>query len=212
MRRRRLGGAARTVFPVGLGCMGFSWGYHDPSVGEREATDVIRHAIDLGVDRFDTADVYGPFTNETLVGRALEGRRDRVVLATKAGLVLEDRATYRYGRDGSPAHVRKAAEGSLERLGVDVIDLYYLHRIDPKVPVEETWGAMAELVAEGKVRFLGLSEATVADLDRVSRIHPVTAVQWDISLWTRDSFPTSCPGARRTRPTSSPSRRSGADS
>jgi aryl-alcohol dehydrogenase-like predicted oxidoreductase len=167
--------------------MGFSWGYRDEAVGEDAAVDVIRRAIDLGVDHFDTADVYGPFTNERLVGRALGGgRRDAVVLATKTGLVVEDKATYRFGRDGRPAHVRESCEGSLARLGVDVIDLYYLHRIDPSTPVEETWGAMAELVRAGKVRWLGISEPSVDDLERVSRIHAVTAVQSELSLWTRD--------------------------
>jgi aryl-alcohol dehydrogenase-like predicted oxidoreductase len=186
VRRRRLGSSARSVFPVGLGCMEFSWGYHDRSVSESAAIDVMRHAIDLGVDHFDTSDAYGPFTNEALVGRAIEGRRDRVAIATKVGLVVEDKATYNYGRDGRPEHVRRSCEGSLERLGIDAIDLYYLHRIDPKVPVEETWGAMAALVAAGKVRSLGISEASVDDLDRVSRIHPVGAVQSELSLWTRD--------------------------
>jgi aryl-alcohol dehydrogenase-like predicted oxidoreductase len=166
--------------------MGFSWGYRDSSVDEAAAIDVIRHAIDLGVDHFDTADVYGPFTNETLLARAIAGRRDRVVVATKVGLVVEDKATYRFGRDGRPEHVREACDGSLARLGIDVIDLYYLHRIDPQVPVEETWGAMAGLVAAGKVRYLGISEASVEDLERVSRVHPVTAVQSELSLWTRD--------------------------
>ena len=166
--------------------MGFSWGYRDSSVDETAAIDVIRHAIDLGVDHFDTADVYGPFTNETLLARAITGRRDRVVVATKVGLVVEDKATFRFGRDGSPEHVREACDGSLARLGIDVIDLYYLHRIDPQVPVEETWGAMAGLVAAGKVRYLGISEASVEELERVSRVHPVTAVQSELSLWTRD--------------------------
>ena len=167
--------------------MGFSWGYRDESVGEDAAIDVIRHALDLGVDHFDTADVYGPFTNERIVGRALAGgRRDGVVLATKTGLVVEDKATYKFGRDGRPEHVRESCDGSLSRLGVDVIDLYYLHRIDPATPVEETWGAMGELVAAGKVRWLGISEPSVDDLERVSRIHPVTAVQSELSLWTRD--------------------------
>ena len=166
--------------------MGFSWGYRDHSVDEAAAIGVIRHAIDLGVDHFDTADMYGPFANESLLGRALEGRRDRVVVATKAGLVVEDRATYRSGRNGRPEHIRAACDASLERLGIDVIDLYYLHRIDPNVPVEETWGAMAELVAAGKVHQLGISEASVGELERVSRIHPVTAVQSELSLWTRD--------------------------
>ena len=185
MRKRRLGKAPRSVFPVGLGCMGLSWAY-ERSADEAAGIALIRSAIDLGVDHLDTADVYGPFTNESLVGRAIEGRRDRVVLATKVGLVLEDEATYRYGRDGRPEHIREACDESLERLGVDVIDLYYLHRIDPKVSVEETWGAMAGLVAAGKVRWLGISEASVAELERVSRVHPVTAVQSELSLWTRD--------------------------
>jgi aryl-alcohol dehydrogenase-like predicted oxidoreductase len=166
--------------------MGFSWGYRDRSVDEAAAIDVIRAAIDLEVDHFDTADVYGPFANESLLGRALAGRRDRVVIATKVGLVVEDKATYQFGRNGRPEHVREACDGSLERLRTDVIDLYYLHRIDPKVPVEETWGAMAELVRSGKVRYLGISEPSVADLERVSRVHPVTAVQSELSLWTRD--------------------------
>jgi aryl-alcohol dehydrogenase-like predicted oxidoreductase len=174
------------VFPVGLGCMGLSWGYRDPSVDERAGIALIQDAIDLGVDHFDTADVYGPFTNEKLVGRALAGRRDRIVLATKVGLVVEDAATYRYGRNGRPEHVRASCDASLSRLGVDVIDLYYLHRVDPVTPVEETWTAMAGLVAAGKVRWLGISEPSVAELDRVSAIHPVTAVQSEMSLWTRD--------------------------
>jgi len=166
--------------------MGFSWAYRDESVDEAASIDVIRRAIDIGVDHFDTADAYGPFTNESLLARAVDGRRDRVVIATKTGLVLEDKSTYRYGRDGRPEHVREACEGSLQRLGIDVIDLYYLHRIDPKTPLEETWGAMAGLVKAGKVRSLGISEASVEDLERVSRVHPVTAVQSELSLWTRD--------------------------
>jgi len=166
--------------------MGLSWGYRDPSVDERAGIALIQDAIDLGVDHFDTADVYGPFTNEKLVGRALAGRRDRIVLATKVGLVVEDAATYRYGRNGRPEHVRASCDASLSRLGVDDIDLYYLHRVDPVTPVEETWTAMAGLVAAGKVRWLGISEPSVAELDRVSAIHPVTAVQSEMSLWTRD--------------------------
>jgi aryl-alcohol dehydrogenase-like predicted oxidoreductase len=166
--------------------MGFSWGYRDTSVDEAAAIDVIRRAIDLGVDHFDTADVYGPFANESLVGRAIADRREQVLIATKAGLVIEDKETFRFGRDGRPEHIREACDGSLERLGIDVIDLYYLHRVDPQVPVEETWGAMAGLVSAGKVRFLGISEASVEELERVSRVHPVTAVQSELSLWTRD--------------------------
>jgi aryl-alcohol dehydrogenase-like predicted oxidoreductase len=186
MQQRRLGTTPRSLFPVGLGCMGLSWGYRDPSVDEAAGIDLIRQAIDLGVDHFDTADVYGPFTNESLVGRALAGRRERVTLATKAGLVVEDAATYRYGRNGRAEHIRASCDGSLKRLAVDIIDLYYLHRIDPQTPVEETWGAMASLVAAGKVRWLGISEPSVAELERVARIHPVTAVQSELSLWTRD--------------------------
>ena len=186
VRKRRLGSTAVSVFPVGLGCMGFSWGYRDESVDEASAADVIRRAIDLGVDFFDTADMYGPYTNEALLGRAVGGRRDRVVLATKTGILIEDKATYRFGRDGRPEHIREACDGSLSRLGIESIDLYYLHRIDPKVPLEETWGAMASLVQAGKVRSLGISEASVEQLERVSRIHPVTAVQSELSLWTRD--------------------------
>jgi len=186
MLRRRLGGTGRPVFPVGLGCMGLSWAYRDASVDEAAGIRLIHEAIDLGVEHLDTADVYGPFTNESLVGRALAGRRDRVVLATKCGLVLEDRATYRYGRNGRPEHVRAACDASLSRLGVEVIDLYYLHRVDPQTPVEETWRAMAALVEAGKVRGLGISEPTADELERVSRIHPVAAVQSELSLWTRD--------------------------
>jgi aryl-alcohol dehydrogenase-like predicted oxidoreductase len=186
MQKRQLGATARSVFPVGLGCMGLSWAYRDPSVDAAAGVDLVRQAIDLGVDHLDTSDAYGPFTNESLVGRALEGRRDRVLLATKAGLVIEDRATFRFGRNGRPEHIRAACDGSLQRLGVDVIDLYYLHRIDPQTPVEESWGAMAALVAAGKVRWLGISEPSVAELDRVAKIHPVTAVQSELSLWTRD--------------------------
>lgn len=172
--------------------MGFSWAY-EPMHDDAGAIDVMHHAIDIGVNHFDTSDVYGPYTNEKLVGRAVAGRRDRVVIATKVGLVVEDPSTYRFGRDGSPVHVRDACDGSLERLGVDTIDLYYLHRIDPKVPVTETWGAMAELVAAGKVRSLGISEPSVDDLEKISRIHPVTAVQSELSLWTRDYLSTVVP-------------------
>ena len=166
--------------------MELSWAYHDRSVDDAAGIALIRRAVDLGVDHFDTSNAYGPYTNESLVGRALAGRRERVVIATKAGLVLESLAGYKYGRNGRPEHIREECDASLGRLGVDTIDLYYLHRIDPQVPVEETWGAMAELVRAGKVRWLGVSEAKVPELDRIARIHPVTAVQSELSLWTRD--------------------------
>jgi aryl-alcohol dehydrogenase-like predicted oxidoreductase len=166
--------------------MELSWAYHDRSVDDAAGIALIRRAVDLGVDHFDTSNAYGPYTNESLVGRALAGRRERVVIATKAGLVLESLAGYKYGRNGRPEHIREECDASLGRLGIDTIDLYYLHRIDPQVPVEETWGAMAELVRAGKVRWLGVSEAKVPELDRIARIHPVTAVQSELSLWTRD--------------------------
>jgi len=166
--------------------MELSWAYHDRNVDDAAGIALIRRAVDLGVDHFDTSNAYGPYTNESLVGRALAGRRERVVIATKAGLVLESLAGYKYGRNGRPEHIREECDASLGRLGIDTIDLYYLHRIDPQVPVEETWGAMAELVRAGKVRWLGVSEAKVPELDRIARIHPVTAVQSELSLWTRD--------------------------
>jgi aryl-alcohol dehydrogenase-like predicted oxidoreductase len=184
--QRRLLASGRSVFPVGLGCMGLSWAYRDAAVDEAAGIRLIHEAIDLGVEHLDTADVYGPFINESLVGRALAGRRERVVVATKCGLVIEDAGTYRYGRNGRSEHLRAACDASLSRLGVDAIDLYYLHRVDPQTPVEETWRAMASLVAAGKARGLGISEPTVDELERVSRIHPVAAVQSELSLWTRD--------------------------
>ena len=168
--------------------MGLSWAYHDAAVDEAAAQALLRTAIDAGVDHFDTADAYGHGENERLVGRALaaSGRRADVVLATKLGLVRGETEKYRYTRNGRPEYVRAACDASLRRLGLERIDLYYLHRIDPETPVEETWSAMAELVAAGTVRWLGVSEAKVADLDRIHRIHPVTAVQSELSLWTRD--------------------------
>ena len=169
--------------------MGLSWAYHDAAVDEAVAEALLRTAIDAGVDHFDTSDAYGHGANETLVGRALaaSGRRDRIVVATKVGLVGGEGATqYKYRRDGRPEHIRAACDASLRRLGLDTIDLYYLHRIDPQVPVEDTWSAMAGLVAAGKVKWLGISEAKVAELERIRSVHPVTAVQSELSLWTRD--------------------------
>ena len=183
MQRRTLGSSGIGVSAIGLGCMGMSWAYGD--AGRAESVDVIHRASTLGVTFFDTSDVYGPFTNEELVGRALAGRRDEVVIATKAGLVVEDSQRGKIGRDGRPEHIREACEASLRRLGVDVIDLYYLHRVDEKVPVEESVGAMAELASEGKVRALGLSEVDVPTLERAFAIHPIDALQSELSLWTR---------------------------
>ena len=189
-QRRRLGATGRSVHPVGLGCMGLSWAYHAEPVPEAEGIALIHRAIDLGVDHLDTSDAYGPYKNEELVGRAIADRRDRVVLATKFGLTRDPDASgkskYKYGRNGRPEYVRSACDASLKRLKVDEIDLYYLHRVDPETPLEDTWGAMARLVEAGKVRWLGISEPKVPQLELAHRIHPVTAVQSEMSLWTRD--------------------------
>ncbi|HEY1479984.1 MAG TPA: aldo/keto reductase, partial [Gaiellales bacterium] len=155
---------------------------------DAESLTVIDRALELGVTFLDTSDVYGPYTNESLVGRALAGRRDQVVLATKVGLLRDDLTTYALHHDARPERIREAIDASLQRLGTDVIDLYYLHRVDPDVPVEESFGAMAELVAEGKVRALGLSEVDVPTLERASAIHTVAALQSELSLWTRDAL------------------------
>jgi aryl-alcohol dehydrogenase-like predicted oxidoreductase len=186
VKQRTLGSSGIAVSAIGLGCMGMSWAYG--AGDDAESIAVIHRAIELGVTFLDTSDVYGPFTNEQLVGRAIAGRRDELVIATKAGLTVEDRANYVLGRDGRPEHIREACEASLLRLGIDVIDLYYLHRVDPDVPVEDSYGVMAELVAEGKVRALGLSEVDVPTLERAAAIHPVAALQSELSLWTRDAL------------------------
>jgi aryl-alcohol dehydrogenase-like predicted oxidoreductase len=182
---RSLGSGGPSVGAVGLGCMPMNWAYGGQTQ-EDEAFRAIHRAIDLGVTLLDTADVYGPFTNEDLVGRALEGRRDEVVLATKVGLVVGPNGGYPMANDARPEHVRSAIDASLRRLRTDVIDLYQLHRIDPAVPLEESWGVMAELVQAGKARALGLSEANVDELERARAIHPVASVQSELSLWTRD--------------------------
>ena len=183
MKARRLGRQGPKVSEIGLGCMSMSKVYGQPD--EVEAIHTINRALELGVNFLDTADVYGPFTNEKLVGRAIAGHREDVVLATKFGLVRSDEPGYR-GVDGSPAHVRRACQASLERLGVEYIDLYYLHRVDPKTPIEETVGAMADLVDEDKVRYLGLSEAAPKTIRRAHAVHPISALQSEYSLWTRD--------------------------
>jgi aryl-alcohol dehydrogenase-like predicted oxidoreductase len=177
-------GSDLIVSAMGLGCMGMSEFYGDTDEGEAVAT--IHRALDLGVTMLDTADMYGPFTNEKLVGRAIAGRRDEVVIATKFGNVRDPDDPMKRRIDGSPSYVRSACDASLERLGVDVIDLYYQHRVDKSVPIEDTVGAMSELVAAGKVRRIGLSEASVSTIRRAHATHPVTALQSEYSLWTRD--------------------------
>jgi aryl-alcohol dehydrogenase-like predicted oxidoreductase len=184
MQTRRLGSNGLTVSAIGLGCMGMSEFYGPRDEAESIAT--LHRAIDLGCTFLDTADMYGPHTNEQLVGRAIKGRRDQVVLATKFGIVRDPQNPLVRGIAGKPEYVRQACEGSLKRLGVEVIDLYYQHRVDADTPIEETVGAMAQLVQEGKVRFLGLSEAGAATLRRASAVHPIAALQSEYSLWTRD--------------------------
>ena len=183
MEHRFLGPDRLEVSTEGLGCMGMSEFYGSADEGEAIAT--IHRAIDLGVTFFDTADMYGPFTNERLVGRALEGRRDSVVLATKFGNVRGEDGS-RLGVRGDPEYVHQACDASLKRLGVDHIDLYYQHRVDPHVPIEETVGAMKELLEAGKVRHLGLSEAGPGTIRRAHAVHPITALQTEYSLWSRD--------------------------
>jgi aryl-alcohol dehydrogenase-like predicted oxidoreductase len=181
---RTLGPAGPAVSALGLGCMGMSEFYGEHSDTESLAT--LRQALDLGVNFLDTADMYGPYTNEELVGRALRGRRREAFLATKFGFVRDNLNPTARAIDARPQRVREACEGSLKRLGVEQIDLYYLHRVDPAVAIEETVGAMAQLVKEGKVRFLGLSEVSPHTLERAHRVHPITALQSEYSLWTRD--------------------------
>jgi aryl-alcohol dehydrogenase-like predicted oxidoreductase len=183
MHRRTLGTEGLEVSAQGLGCMGMSEFYG--TADEGEAIETIHRALDLGITFLDTADMYGPFTNERLVGRAIEGRRDEVQIATKFGNERSEDGGY-LGINGSPEYVRRACDASLERLGVDHIDLYYQHRVDKTVPIEETVGAMAELVQQGKVRHLGLSEASPETIRRANAVHQITALQTEYSLWTRD--------------------------
>jgi aryl-alcohol dehydrogenase-like predicted oxidoreductase len=183
VERRALGAQGLVVSAEGLGCMGMSEFYGAADDGESIAT--ILRALELGVDLLDTADMYGPFTNERLVGRAIAGRRDEVVIATKFGNERNEDGSW-VGINGRPAYVRRACEASLERLGIETIDLYYQHRVDPETPIEETWGALGELVDAGKVRYLGLSEAAPNTIRRAHAVRPISALQYEYSLWSRD--------------------------
>ena len=183
MDNRILGTQGLAVSELGLGCMGMSEFYGTGDEDESIAT--IYRAIELGLTFLDTADMYGPFTNEKLIGRGIQGRRDEVVLATKFGNERKQDGT-RLGVNGTPEYVRKACDASLSRLGVDHIDLYYQHRVDPDTPIEETWGTMAELVEAGKVRYLGISEAAADTIRRAHAVHPISALQTEYSLWSRD--------------------------
>ncbi|HUI27620.1 MAG TPA: aldo/keto reductase [Candidatus Kryptonia bacterium] len=183
MHSRQLGGLS--VSAIGLGCMGMSEFYG--ATNETESIATIHRALDLGVSLLDTADMYGPFTNEELVGRAIRGRRAQVVLATKCGIVRDQTNRTVRGINGRPDYIRQACDASLKRLGVDSVDLYQLHRVDPTVPIEDSVGAMADLVHAGKTRFIGLSEASAATLRRAHQVHPLASVQTEYSLWSRDA-------------------------
>lgn len=191
MYTRQLGTQGPQVSAIGLGCMGMT-DFYTTGSDTREATATLHRALELGINFFDTADIYGPHTNETLLGQALRGKREQVFLASKFGILRDTAHPERRGVNGRPEYVRAALEGTLQRLGIETLDLYYQHRVDPDVAIEETVGAMADLVKAGKVRYLGLSEASAATLERAHRIHPISALQSEYSLWSRDPQENGC--------------------
>jgi len=186
MQQRQLGPNGPTVSALGLGCMGMS-DFYSTGSDQQEAIATLHRALELGVTLLDTADMYGPHTNEQLVGKAIKGKRQQVFLATKFGILRDPTDPAARGVSSRPEYIRRSVEGSLKRLGVDEIDLYYQHRVDPQVPIEDVVGTMADLIREGKVRHIGLSEASVATLERAHKVHPITALQTEYSLWTRDA-------------------------
>ena len=185
MKQRTLGSNGPSVSALGLGCMGMS-DFYSTAYDEKEAIATLHRALELGVTLLDTADMYGPHTNEQLVGKAIKGKREQVFLATKFGIVRDPTDPQARGVCSRPDYIRRAVEGSLQRLGVETIDLYYQHRVDPEVPIEEVVGTLADLIGEGKIRHIGLSEASAATLERAHQVHPITALQSEYSLWTRD--------------------------
>lgn len=186
MEQRILGTSGIQVSAIGLGCMSLGGWAYGAFPETAEAVLLVQHALDQGITFLDTADVYGPFTSEEIVGRAIKGRREQVVVATKGGFVVTDPSTHAMSKDGSPAHLKAACDASLRRLGIETIDLYQLHRPDPQVPIEESVQALSELVAAGKVRAIGLSECDLPTLERASKVHPIATLQSELSLWTRD--------------------------